>query len=209
MRRLVLSAFVITALVAAGCGDTDDGVAPDPNATVTATPTATVAPTETVAPTVEPTPTTPTGEPTLALTTCQADRFSIDYPEGWATNTGDAPPCRAFHPQEFGQIENEALHYAVRLYIDPVEFDRVANSDEQHEVVSREDTEVDGRRAIVEERVESGRGLAPEGTRTYVYVIEVNAEETMIAATYSIGDTDYERDKDVMDRMIDSLVFLA
>ncbi|MBW3664906.1 MAG: hypothetical protein KY469_17555 [Actinobacteria bacterium] len=208
MRRLLLSAFIVTALFAAGCGDADDGVAPDPTETATATPAPTVAPTETVAPTVEPTATTPT-EPTLAMTTCEADRFSIDHPRDWATNTGDAPPCRAFHPDEFGQIENEALHYAVRLYIDPVEFDRVANSDEQHEIVTREDTEVDGHRAILEERVESGQGLAPEGTRTYVYVIEVNPEETMIVATYSIGDTDYERDKDVMDRMVDSLVFLA
>lgn len=159
-------------------------------------------------PTASPTSTNASpGDADLSLTrTCQADRFTIDYPAGWWTNSGDeAPPCRLFHPQE-QPVQAESLHYAVQVFIDNVAFDRAVGDDDAElgETLSREQTTVQGRRAAVIERRSSGEGLAPEGTLAYFYVVDLDGQ-ILIIETHSSGDTDYERDKQLIDRMVDTL----
>lgn len=140
---------------------------------------------------------------------CEADRFTIDYPTGWWTNSGDeAPPCRLFHPEE-QRVQAESLHYAVQVFIDNVTFDRAVgqNDDEAGpETLSREQTTIEGRQAVVIETRSTGEGLSPEGTLQYAYIIDLDGE-IFIIETHSTGGTDYERDKQLVDRMVDTLRF--
>lgn len=163
----------------------------------------------TPSPTASPTSTTASpGDADLSLgQTCEAERFMIDYPTGWWTNSGDeAPPCRLFHPEE-QRVQAESLHYAVRVFIDNVAFDRAPgqNDDEAGpETRSREQTTIEGRRAVVIETRSTGEGLSPEGTLQYAYIIDLDGQ-IFIIETHSTGDTDYERDKQLIDRMVDTL----
>ncbi|MFW6010204.1 MAG: hypothetical protein ACOC9I_02670, partial [Actinomycetota bacterium] len=50
----------------------------------------------------------------------------------------------------------------------------------------------------------SGEGMIPEGEGSYGYLVDLDGQ-TLIASTYTVGDTDHERDKLLLDRMMASL----
>lgn len=144
----------------------------------------------------------------LAFTECRAERFSIPYPESWNTNEDDEhPACRVFHPGEVELPEHPQdldLHWAVSVYVDDVPWQDTQPDEEFVEVLSSEETEVDGRRASVHELRSRGEGLIPEDERRYGYTVDLDGQ-TLIAVTHTVGDTDYERDRDVLDRMMDGV----
>lgn len=198
--RFTLTLFIVTALIVTACGGGGDG--PDGAATTSpaATPPAATA-------TAGPTSGTTDGDATaddLTFATCETDAFTIGYPQDWWTNPADAAPeCRMYHPEPT-EVQGESLHYAVQTYVDDVEFERVTDDQGPDETLSREETTVDGQAAVVTEARASGDTLAPEGTRRYSYVIDLDGQ-ILVAVTHSVGDTDYERDKTVLDRMVATL----
>lgn len=144
------------------------------------------------------------GEALMLAATCDADRYTIDHPEGWWTNPGDqAPECRIFHPTEV-EVENESLHYAVRAYIDAVAYEDAAPHDErQGEELAREELTVDGRQAVVTEVRSSGFALVPEGERYTTAIVDLDGE-ILVLTTSTVGDTDYERDAELIERMLET-----
>lgn len=192
--RITVTLFAVTALVLGACGG-DDG----PDSAATTVPEATA--------TAEPTSGTADGEATvdgMTFTTCETEAFTIRYPQDWWTNPADAAPeCRMYHPEPT-EVQGESLHYAVQTYVDDVEFERVTDDEGPDETLFREETTVDGRAAVVTEARASGDTLAPEGTRRYSYVIDLDGR-ILVVVTHSVGDTDYERDKAVLDRMVTTL----
>ncbi|MFP4311015.1 MAG: hypothetical protein ACLFS9_03420 [Nitriliruptoraceae bacterium] len=142
----------------------------------------------------------------LAFTECVADRYTVGYPEDWNTNSTDGllGPCEIFHPGEIDvpeQPRDRDLDYAVSMYVDEVEFDDRDPDDNLNEILEQRETTIDGRAARVLEYRSTGQALTPEGERSYTWSIDLDGE-ILVATTSSVGDTDYERDKRILDHMV-------
>jgi hypothetical protein len=142
----------------------------------------------------------------LAFIDCETDRYTVGYPEGWNTNRGQEllDACRIFHPGEIDEPErprDRDLQYAVSLYIDQVGLDDVDPLEVQGEVLDQRETTVDGRPAVLVEYRSTGETLTPEGERSTTWTIDLDGE-ILVATTSSVGDTDYERDQRVLERMV-------
>lgn len=142
----------------------------------------------------------------MAFTECEADRYTVGHPEAWNTNADDGllGPCQIFHPGDIEVPElprDIDLHYAALMYVDEVDFDDRLEADNPNEVVGQRETTVDGRRAIVTEYRSTGQALTPEGEHGYTWTIDLDGQ-LLVVTTSSVGVTDYERDKQVIDRMV-------
>ena len=215
--RHALSVLTASALALAGCA-TDTDTNPDPAPDVTATATPDVGPTNatpTAAPTTAaPSPTTAAdGVAALEFTTCEADAYTVGHPADWERNDPEAiaDACRVFHPGPVDlpdQPQDRDLHWAVSIGIDAAAYEDVTSADPQGEVLEQRDTTVAGRDARVTEVRSDGAALVPEGEVSYGYVVDLD-DRVLLAHTYSVGDTDYERDKRVLDRMMAELEFTS
>ena len=213
--RDLLTTVLISGLALAGCASGEDP-ADDPDGSPSATaepdpsPTATEDPTPSEDPTASPTDGPTDGPDAIELVDCAADRFTIPYPAGWSTNdpSGLLEACRVFHPTAIDLPEEPrdiGLQWAVVVYIDAVPFDVAAGEDAvSGEVLDQRATTVDGRDAVVREVRSDGVGLVPEGERQYGWVVDLG-DETLFANTTTVGDTDYDRDRRVLDRMMEGL----
>jgi hypothetical protein len=202
--RRASTAIATTALILAACGpgaDDEGGADPSPAPS----------PTETVEP-EEPGETEEPEEPTddvaaMTFAHCDAPLYTVGYPDDWRTNDPDEGiigPCEIFHPSDIDEPEvarDRDLHHAVSVYVDAVAFEDRADGDGLDAVIDERETTVDGRAARVVETEGTGEALLPEGERRYAYTVDLEGE-ILVAATYTIGDTDHERDKRVLDRMI-------
>lgn len=200
LRSLVL-ALALT--VAVGCGD-DEGS----GATTTA-PELTTATTSTTSTTSS---TASTTGVELGQTCTSADGgYAVEYPTGWSTNEGDVTePCRFFHPEPFEVPQaTEVFGLAVTIGVEPVPFERVGAPDGMvEEELSREETTVAGRPAVVVETESTGEGLLPEGVRSYRYAVDLDGR-TLVAVTRDVEGLDYGRNQDVLDAMMESLEVVA
>ncbi|MBW3658694.1 MAG: hypothetical protein KY457_08640 [Actinobacteria bacterium] len=223
MRQPFLLLSTVLALGLSGCSgeaEIDVDASPDVTATdtlsdgttATETSTETVTATETETVTAEPTQPQATSSPddgdvaALAFTDCEAERYTIGYPQDWNVNEPDdlTDECRIFHPGEIetaDQPRDRDLHWAASVYIDAVEYEGVRDADGPDEEIDRRELTVDGRDAFVRETRSSGEALMPEGERRYAYTVDLDGE-ILVVVTYSIGETDYERDKAIIDRMV-------
>jgi len=144
----------------------------------------------------------------LEFARCEGEDLSVDYPASWTVYEDDVvPPCHVFHPEPITDYVGESLHYAIRLYIDPVEFED-ATEGRIGEDLSRQETTIDGRDAVVVEQRSEGEALLPEGERSYTYTVDLDGR-ILVATTNSVGETDYERDRSILDRMMDSIAIHA
>lgn len=184
-----LVALLAAGLLAAGCGGDDDQ--------------ARTTPTDQTA-TEQTTPTQTTDERTKSCTNEQ-DGFSVERPADWHTNSGDGvPSCTFFHPERFQLRQGtEALDIAILIKREPVAFSEVTGEDPGTRVVEREEIEIDGRRAVRREIEGTGDALIPEGTRGYQYLVDLD-EQSIVATTYDIADLDFERNREVLDSMMES-----
>lgn len=140
----------------------------------------------------------------LEFTTCEAATFTIEHPADWVVHDeGEVDACRVFHPEELEVVRGEDLHHAVRIYIDPVTLEDVTEGG-LDEIVHREELTVDGRDAVLVERLAEGRAMLPEGERSYTYAVALD-DGALVATTTTVGDTDHDRDRAVLDRMIGTL----
>lgn len=205
MRR-TLSLLTVAALALAGCATADDG---DPS--TSPSPTATPAsPSPGDPSTVEPSPSaTDDSVAAMEFTACEAPEFTIHHPADWQTNDPDGlvAACRVFQPGPVDlpdQPQDRDLHWAASVTIDNVAFSEVTGAEPTGEVLEQRETTVDGRDARITETLSDGQGFVPEGELRYGYAIDLDGR-TFFAHTHSIGDTDYERDKQVLDRMVAEL----
>lgn len=214
MRHRALVLLATGALVLTGCTDEDPAgdraAAPSAAPTVTASPTATAPPSPAATPPASPSP-SPTGElAAVDFTECEADRFSVPYPASWDVNDegGLLGACRVFSPRGVDlpdEPQGLGLQYAAYVGIDQAPFEDVVDAEVQGEVLLERDETVAGRDAHLLEYRSDGVGLLPEGERSYGWTIDLGDGETLSLSTNSVGETDYDRDKAVVDRMVDEL----
>ncbi len=209
VRRPTVGSVAIVAVLVAACGGTPDAPTTDPATPDEDTTDDPATPDEDTTDD----PATPdedtTGETdveAMAFAECETDRYTVGYPEEWQTSgeEGLLGPCEVFHPGEIDepdQPRDRDLHYAVSMYIDEVEFDDLESGGELNEVLDEGETTVDGRDARVVEYRSSGSGLIPEGERSTTWTVDLDGE-ILVATTSSVGDTDYERDRRILERMI-------
>lgn len=186
------------ALVLAGCGgESEPEVVTE---TVVETETQTEVETETVE-------TEPGGEEELAER-CENPEagFAVRYPGGWHTNDGSVTaPCSFFHPEAFELPEaSEPPPLAVSIGREPIAFADVTGGNPGIRIVSSEEVEVAGRPAVRRETESTGESLFPAGIRALEYLVDVEGE-TLVAVTRSRGELDFERNREVLDRMVATL----
>lgn len=220
--RTLLVLLAAVGLALAACGDDDPVTDPTifpttptatapfttpPGVSAPAMPPAT-SPPATDGPTTAPPTGTPGGPAGTTFTTCEADRFSIGYPQGWWVNEEhEAPPCSLYHPEPL-DVAPENYDAAVFVTVDAVAFEEVLDAEQSGQVHNSEELTIDGQRAQVVERTSSGQGQLPEGERSYTYLVDLG-DATLIAATYTVGDTDFAEDRTILDAMIDTLAVEA
>ena len=142
---------------------------------------------------------------------CRNPEFVALYPPRWHTNSAaNAAPCRYFDPRPVGTVEGPEGRYdlALSVYVDAVDFERVAQPDERgSDEISRRRVVVDGHRGVAVEQIANGRGALPRGTFTYLYIVEVERGRTLVAATYDVGDSSdtYRNHKVVLDDLMSSM----
>ena len=147
------------------------------------------------------------GMPLTQSCTNTEGRYQVGFPEGWYTNEGRVvPPCRYFHPEPFEvPPQTEVVGLAVSVGVDNVEFARVTQGEPHAErQLSREEITVAGRQAVRIEARSTGEALLPDGVRGYRYHVDVEGG-TLTAATYDVDDLDYEENKRVLDRMMETV----
>lgn len=133
--------------------------------------------------------------------------FGIDYPGGWAVNSGDTvPPCTRFAPGPFIVAPGtDARVAAVNASIRVGTFDEIVSA-QLSGAADRTRTTVDGRRAVRIERESVGEGLYPAGVRMTSFVIELepgaDGAQTLVIDTLGLPSFDYARNVQVLDLMI-------
>lgn len=142
--------------------------------------------------------------------------FSVEYPSGWWANERiDAewvltpiPSCNYFAPDPVDLQPNAALPAGIAIRFDlrgsQVEMWETAHD----EILSREETTVDGHDAVVWEVAPTpSAGFVPEGSLTYEYIITLRGGERLVATTDNIlqPDVAYEESKAVLDRMMETI----
>lgn len=100
----------------------------------------------------------------------------------------------------------EVVDLAVTVNLNNVPFARLAAEGDSHfeRVLSREETTVAGRSAVRFEVESTGEGLLDRGIHSYRYHVELDELRTLTAAT-QVGNLDYQVNKNVLDRMVESL----
>lgn len=145
-------------------------------------------------------------DPTPALAascTGPEGRYEIRYPEGWHTN---ADGCELFDAEPLdleGAIGGRGLA-AISVGIEPAPFDALVDPGDSARLSSSEERTVAGRPAVRQLRVSTGTGAAPEGTRTYVYFLDLG-DQTLVGSTRDTGEPDFEERRRLLDRMMASL----
>ena len=143
---------------------------------------------------------------------CEAPPYAVSYPDGWSVNPGTvADACGWFNRTPFEVEPATELITDIVMSVEPVPFERIAESfgDVGGEVLTREETTVDGRPALRVERRASGEGLLPAGTLSTQYVVDLGDGDSFTATTYDTEGRAYEANQTVLDRMVETVAFRA
>ncbi len=141
--------------------------------------------------------------------TNEAIGYTVSYPVGWQTNSGDVvKQCQIFDSRSIQLRErSEDFDEAVYFDLENVPFERILNAPSKGlRELSRRETTVGDRRAVVTETESTGLTLLPKGVRSYKYTIDFN-NKTLIVVTYDVKSQNYQRNKKVLDKMIESIKF--
>jgi hypothetical protein len=138
--------------------------------------------------------------------------YRVDYPTGWVVNSGDVQAleaCQVFDP-ESAELPERSTSFDESVLIRQTEasYDRVASSenDPTARELSRQSVTINGREAVIVESESTGQALLPEGTKAYRYIVKLD-DKALIASTYGVSGMQYERNKQILDRMMRSLSF--
>lgn len=133
--------------------------------------------------------------------------YRVAYPDGWRTNPGEVlPACRLFDPEaiQVAPGTEVPLDVAVMFHPSPAPLDRFTAASHAAEVVATWDATVDGHDAVVVELRATGRAMLPEGTRTYLYAVDLG-DRRLVASTHDPGPPPYAHARDVLDAMMAGL----
>lgn len=138
------------------------------------------------------------------------DGYAVAYPADWHTNAGDVlPACSYFHPVPFElRPGTEALEIAIRVDREPIAFDLFTEPGPTRDEQSREELELAGRPAVRVVYTATGEGLLPRGVRGYEYAVDLDGD-TLVLSTLEAGEADFERSREVLDAMAESLELLG
>jgi hypothetical protein len=140
-------------------------------------------------------------EPTARCTSPAG--FSVDHPADWSVNSGDVLPvcswfaAEAFAVPEASDVRTADITLSVRSGSDA--------SSVWPDETARTSVEVAGRTAVRVVQV-AGPGFYPEGTPITTYVVELGDGRTLVADTVGLPGSDYDRNVEVLDAMMASLV---
>jgi hypothetical protein len=193
MGRFLLAASLALALGAASCerpgsADLPEGAAP-----------------------AEP-PALAAADPAMERTTECVDRvegYAVRYPAGWHANTGEIlGPCSLFDPEPIAipPASEIPLDIAIMIGFEPVPFATLTGEVLGRRDLSREETTVDGRRAMRVEGETTGEGLHDRGIRSYQYLVDLG-DTTMVASTYEAGSLPIQRKRRILDAMMATFDF--
>lgn len=138
------------------------------------------------------------------------DGYQVQYPQDWHVNDPEgADPCAWFHPDPFTlPVATEAPDIAIRISVEDLGYqqmsDAITSGPNVKQVVSTEQIEVAGRRALRVEVVESGEVFYPEDTRQTIFAVEWE-EAALTASTTSVAEGDYTAHVEVLDAMVQTL----
>jgi hypothetical protein len=192
-------------------GDDDDDVSTGTTATTTEVPTTeapTTAPEQIAAPSTDPDP----PEPALGGR-CRNDvyGYQLEFPERWSSNDGGIPElaCSLFDPVPFDvDPDTEIPPVAIVVWMVEMDLDEFVDAVTDPTMV----TVLDGPRAVehaglrgVEVEVEhTGEGFYSAGTLGFE--VYLDAGERVLSFSTLGPRTSYERDKEIVRRMADSVV---
>lgn len=175
-------------------------VAPSPDATVTAVPSPGPL---SEAPVV--------GELPTDWDRCYSDAhaFSIGYPSEWQSIDNGPDACRYFDRNEF-ELPEDSEPPLTDMSVSPGEVSFAETVDgyvdtPSYRVVSRVDTNVADRPAVLVEVVSTGDGLYPEGTMTYSYIIDRDGDGFVVETIVAPDGEDYEENSDIVDVAVGTL----
>lgn len=133
--------------------------------------------------------------------------LTVSYPAGW--HTGRDPQvgaCRVFDDQpvdlEVG-IGGQPLG-PVRVDVLDDGLDRVTTAAPTQRELSRSDTRVAGRPAVVVEWEATGEGAGPAGLQSHRVFVDLD-DRTLMLAGYAVEDHDFEVTSTIVDRMAASV----
>lgn len=230
MKRLVGTFAAVFLLL--GCGDRSPGVSetatglvptpPPSGPTVEATTTVTTTPLPTTTVTAGgdlPAPTTAAASPSTtpigglpagwAVCTNAERGYSVGHPAGWHTAYG----CRYLDPEPLDIPANtDGFFSAVAVVDGDTSFDqaRQRSDDRFVVVVMREETTIEGRRAVRYESEATGEGLFDKGSRLYSVVLDNDGRAFEVLTVWFPGTStsDYQLRKKMVDEMVKSVRFL-
>ena len=141
--------------------------------------------------------------------TCTNNSFGyqVHYPEGWQTNPGEVVDrCRVFDPRSARVPEyTESTGKAIYLRVEKnVLFGEIAKEDSSEQHLSNKATTVADNKAVVIEGESTGKALLRPGIRKYSYIVDLG-EGTLIATTYEIPGNNYQENKQILDRMMETI----
>jgi hypothetical protein len=138
------------------------------------------------------------------------ERWRVPFPTDWHTNSGEVEPeCSFFDPEPF-ELEpgTESFDIAISMRIASVGFEQATDPDRCATVQSRNELTIDGRRAVVMEKVSTGRCILPEGVDFVQYFADLG-DRTFIASTYDVGDNDFDQNREVLRDMMRGIDLLV
>lgn len=133
-------------------------------------------------------------------------RIGVRYPRDWRVNSGQTvPECTAFDPDPIELRGGTELprELAVVVRVEPVGFDRASTAEGMRVEAERRMT-VDGRPAVRQEVVTTGRGLGPAGQRSVRYIIDGGTDRSIITSTWNVEGNNFAASTEILDAMATS-----
>lgn len=134
--------------------------------------------------------------------------FSVSYPAGWHTNSGDViAPCTAFDPDPVEIPPQSEMPFEISIVFDveEVPLGEVTRPSEFEDILFSERLTGGSRDVMLVETESTGQGLAPPGMRSLRFAIDMGDDRTLVATTHDSNEAEYERDKEILRRMVNSL----
>lgn len=141
--------------------------------------------------------------------------YTVQYPQKWFANSREkfsepeyvVAACRYFDKQPLDIEPGTDILAAIKLQVENIPFSKIRRITKEDDMTSEllfKNTKTIGDRAtIITERQATGKGMLPEGMKFYSYKIDMG-DRTFVATTYDSSSRNYQRNKKILDAMIDS-----
>lgn len=136
--------------------------------------------------------------------------YQVSYPQDWQTNSGKViERCQVFDPRSATvPLYTESTDKAIYLRGEKnVSFESIAKEDLGEEHLSSKTVDLANNHAVVIESKSTGKALLSKGIRKYSYIVDLGNKTTLIATTYDISGNNYQKNKQILDRMMKTIQF--